>query len=168
MVAHAPGAIAARAPGSVMAYFFRETARPQRARLACLFGLMASIGACSGGSTETRRYENVGDIALTPGDLAMTVSVLFDNCLSGCNENVASCSARVADGSVIIETLLEVTTRDDVAECPTVCVQATATCELQNPPSGTYAIHSGLRSEQVELPVSAPTQIIGDGVYNPG
>jgi len=153
-----------------MAYSLRATPRARLERAPGPLWLVALLGACGGDGddTETRRYENIGDIALAPADGAMTVSVLFDECLSSCNKNVGSCSARAADGSVTIETLLEVTLDNDRnGVCNSACAQATATCQLENPPSGTYSIHSGLRSARIELPVSATTQVIGDGIYNP-
>ena len=152
----------------MMAACFRKTARTPRARLSGLLGLLAVAGACGGpdADAETRRYENIGAISLSPGDASMTISVSFASCLSSCNNNVGSCNASVAGDSVLIETLLEVTPRTDVDVCDTACWAATASCQLENPPSGTYSIHSGLRSTRLDLPVSEPTQLFGENSDN--
>ena len=135
-----------------------------RARsLALVTGLL--VAACGGSEseTETRRAENTGIITLTPGDGVTHVSILFNDCLSPCRENVASCSASLTDGQVLIETLLEITS-DNASNrvCPAICVTATGTCDLVTPASGSYMVHSGLRSARLDLPVSEPVELFGD------
>jgi hypothetical protein len=154
-----------------MAYNLRRTARSPRDRLSGVLGLVAVVGACGGSDadTETRRFENIGVISLSPGNGSMTISVAFNSCLSSCNQNVGSCSASVVGDTVVIETLLEVITdKDSDGICDTACWPAAASCQLENPPSGTYSIHSGMSSARIELPVSAPTQVIDNGgTYSP-
>lgn len=134
--------------------------------------LVLVLAGCGDGS---RTLENVGSVCVMgeqEGDSPETsyvenapvdITVVLDDCLSGCAEDIeASCSIELDGTNLRVSASGTYSVQPGGAVCPAVCVAMTATCTSEPLAAGTYSVEYAGESTTFEVPSMGPPAQIGD------